>query len=188
MILDTYFPGWENASLHESSPSNDFLSRYSSAYSDSQFFEDAAPGTRVGGVRNENLEKMTFDDNTFDLFITQDVFEHVLNPQVAAKEILRVLKPGGAHIFTTPKHRTIEMSRTRVERVEGKIEDLFVPEFHGNPVGDGRSLVTWDYGRDFEELFTAWSGGTTVTYVTRDRSLGLEGEFLEVFVNRKPSR
>jgi hypothetical protein len=58
--------------------------------------------------------------------------------------------------------------------------------FHGNPVGDGRSLVTWDYGDDFEDLLTKWSGYPVKTYVTRDRNLGLDGEYLEVFVCRKP--
>ena len=51
------------------------------------------------GNRCENLEELTFDDNTFDLVITQDVLEHVLNPGKAFKEICRVLKPGGAHKF-----------------------------------------------------------------------------------------
>ena len=43
---------------------------------------------------------MTFENESFDLFITQDVFEHVMTPNKAFKEIERVLKPGGAHVFT----------------------------------------------------------------------------------------
>ena len=43
---------------------------------------------------------MTFQNESFDLFITQDVFEHVMEPNKAFKEIERVLKPGGAHVFT----------------------------------------------------------------------------------------
>lgn len=58
-------------------------------------------------------------------------------------------------------------------------------QYHGNPIGDGRSLVTWDYGDDFEACLWAWCRYPTVTYVTRDRSPGLDGEYLEVFVTRK---
>jgi hypothetical protein len=47
-------------------------------------------------------------------------------------------------------------------------------------------LVTWDYGQDAEALFTSWSNLITASYVVRDRRLGLDGLFLEVFVTRKP--
>ena len=56
-------------------------------------------------IRCENLENLTFSDNTFDIFITQDVFEHIFDPITASKEIMRVLKPGGSHVFTTTKHK-----------------------------------------------------------------------------------
>ena len=68
---------------------------------------------------------------------------------------------------------------------DGTIHYNHEPEYHGNPVGDGKSLVTWHYGNDFEELLSEWSGLTVTTYVTRDRSLGIDGKFLEVFVMRK---
>ncbi|MGQ0519368.1 class I SAM-dependent methyltransferase, partial [Bacillus sp. D-CC] len=51
-------------------------------------------------IRCENLEDMTFQNESFDLFITQDVFEHVMEPKKAFKEIERVLKPGGALLYT----------------------------------------------------------------------------------------
>lgn len=76
-ILDTFFQGWEKRDIHESSPSNDLISRYCNAYSCSQYFEGAEPGTLVNGVRSENLESLTFPDCSFDLVITQDVLEHV---------------------------------------------------------------------------------------------------------------
>jgi SAM-dependent methyltransferase len=143
-------------------------------------------GTQSNGIRSENLEELTFDNETFDLFVTQDVFEHIFNPDRAAREIMRVLKPGGAHVFTAPKHKGLVKSYPRATLSNGQVVNILEEVYHGNPVGDGRALVTWDYGDDFEILVSEWSGSPTITYVTRDRHLGIDGEYLEVFVTRKP--
>ena len=187
LTLDKYFPGWEQLELHESSPCNDFIRRYNTHYSSSYFFEDVPLGSEERGTRCENLERLTYPDNTFDLFVTQDVLEHVFNPDRAVAEIMRVVKPGGAHVFTAPKHKGLRLTAPRAALEQGEIRYLLDPQYHGNPIGDGRALVTWDYGDDFEAYLWAWCGYPTVTYVTRDRSLGLDGEYLEVFVTRKAS-
>jgi SAM-dependent methyltransferase len=135
------------------------------------------------GIRCENLEGLTFHDKTFDLFITQDVMEHVFHPAKALKEIYRTLKPGGAHIFTAPKHADLADSRCRARlSTAGQIEYLLPEEYHGNPIGDGRALVTWDYGSDFERLASEWVETSVMTYNTVDRLRGLDAEFNEVFV------
>jgi hypothetical protein len=88
-------------------------------------------------------------------------------------------------VFTTPKHKGLRLTAPRVALEQGEIRYLLDPQYHGNPIGDGRALVTWDYGDDFEAHLWAWCSYPTVTYVTRDRALGLDGEYLEVFVTRK---
>lgn len=187
-ILDQYIPGWENKKIHESSPSNTFISQWATHYSSSQYFEDVAEGTLHNGVRCENLEHLTFADETFEIFVTQDVMEHVFHPVKAISEIMRVLKPGGTHVFTAPKHKNLAQSYARAVIESGEVKHLLEPMYHGNPVGDGRALVTWDYGDDFEMLFLNSCDFSTTTYVTRDRALGLDGEYLEVFVTRKVSK
>ncbi|HUK89876.1 MAG TPA: class I SAM-dependent methyltransferase [Blastocatellia bacterium] len=184
-VLDSYLPGWEQLTIHESSPSNDFISRQCRSYSSSYYFQGVERGSIHNGARCEDLENLTFDDNTFDIVITQDVFEHIFNPALGAREIKRVLKPGGVHVFTAPKHKGIRKSYPRARLDDGKIVYLKEEMYHGNPIGDGKALVTWDYGDDFEFLLHQWSGMPTITYVTRDRNLGLDGEYLEVFVSAK---
>lgn len=184
-ILDRYIPNWEDKEIHESSPGNKFISQWASRYSSSQYFEEVAEGELHNGHRCENLEHLTFSDDSFDIFITQDVMEHVFHPIKAAQEIMRVLKPGGVHVFTAPKHKNISQGYVRAVIEKGEVNYLLEPMYHGNPVGDGRALVTWDYGDDFEAQIWNWCGYPTITYVTRDRSLGLDGEYLEVFVTHK---
>jgi SAM-dependent methyltransferase len=184
-VLDTLFPSWPKQQLHESSPSNGLLARFCTGYSSSQFLPGVPRGTAKGGLRSEDLEALTYADGTFDLFVTQDVMEHVFRPERAFCEILRVLKTGGAHVFTTPLHRTFPVSRQRARMDGDTVVHLDEPAYHGNPVGDGRALVTWDWGQDLEHRIFQWTGAFTMRILTRDRALGLDGEFLEVFVTRK---
>lgn len=135
------------------------------------------------GVQSENIEKLTFGDESLDFFVTQDVLEHVFEPDVALREIHRVLKPGGAHVFTTPKHDSIGSTRRRATvAATGEVTHLLPEEYHGNPVGDGKSLVTWDFGPDFEALASDWVGATVETYNAVDRNFGIDAAFNEVFV------
>src|SRR5690606_1681817 len=55
-----------------------------------------------GTLRHEDLTALSFDDASFDLAITQDVFEHVPDYRAAFREIRRVLAPGGDLVFTIP--------------------------------------------------------------------------------------
>lgn len=186
-VLDTFFSGWETKLIHESSPSNQFISQFCPNYTYSQFFADTSLGMEKNGVRCENLEDLKFTDNSFDIFITQDVFEHIFNPEMAARQIMRVLKPGGVHLFTAPKHKDKNKSYPRAKILDDKIQYLHEEQYHGNPVGNGQSLVTWDYGKDFEFILNRWTQCPVVTYATRDRSLGIDAEFNEVFVIKKTS-
>lgn len=48
------------------------------------------------------LEAMPYHDETFDLVVTTDVLEHVLDEKVVIREMLRVLAPGGILIVRSP--------------------------------------------------------------------------------------
>jgi len=187
-VLDGRFPGWEKLVVHESSPSNDFISRYAADYSSSQYFSDVTRGELSSdGVRSEDVENLTFADSSIDIFITQDVLEHVFHPERAICEIHRVLKPGGAHVFTAPKHKGLLDTRQRARmRPDGTVEHILAEEYHGNPIGDNKALVTYDYGYDFEQLMSTWSGVSVEAIHTVDRTRGLDAEFNEVYVIVKP--
>jgi SAM-dependent methyltransferase len=188
-VLNQFFPEWKDYKIHESSPagsSSTFIQKNCPEYIPTQLFQDIPLGASFQGVQCENLEKMTFDDNFFDLMITQDVFEHVMNPADAFREIERILKPGGAHVFTMPWYPNLEKTVQRARQLNnGKIEYLEEPFYHGNPVDSKGSLVTFDWGVDFVDFIYISSGMCTTIYPKKDRSMGLDGEFLEVFISRK---
>lgn len=186
LLLDRLFPRWISAKIHESSPSLPILAQRCRGYSYSHYLPGIPFGTNHKGVRSESIEELTFPPESLDIFITQDVLEHVFRPDVALREIHRVLKPGGAHIFTAPKHADLAVSRCRARLgADGNVEHLLPEEYHGNPVGDGKALVTWDYGSDFERLASMWTGATVATYNTVDHHHGIDAAFNEVFVITK---
>jgi len=176
--------------IHESSPchrSASFrLATECPAYVGSQFFEDHPGEPVVKGIRNENLERLSFADESIDLHVTQDVFEHVLDPDAAYREIGRTLRPGGMHMFTVPlvnKHRP---SVTRARLDADGISNLLPPEYHGNPVGDGRALVVTDWGYDIcDRIFRASGLFTHILHID-DMQHGIRAEYIEILITVKP--
>jgi SAM-dependent methyltransferase len=189
-VIDTYFPNWREAHIHESSPggrgASTRLANECSNYSTSQFFQGKAPGSMVDGIRCENLEELSFPDESFDLHITQDVLEHVFHPSRVFREIARTLKPGGMHIFTVPLVNKNSPSRLRARLENGEIVHIVEDIYHGNPIGDGRSLVTVDWGYDIcQKIFDACGLYTQIIYID-DVTRGIRAEYIEVLVSFKP--
>ena len=50
----------------------------------------------------ENAAKLSFDDASFDLVISQNVFHHIPDWESAVREVARVLRPGGVFIWFDP--------------------------------------------------------------------------------------
>ena len=80
-----------------------FLKRRTRSLTLSEFFEDVPVGQRSdSGIRCEDVQALTFADKSFDLCTSTEVFEHVASDAAAFSEVFRVLRPGGALIFTVP--------------------------------------------------------------------------------------
>lgn len=190
-VLGTVCPHWRRLRLHESSPvmrgASVRLSRECPGYVGTQFFPDVARGATRDGWRCEDLEAMTFADESVDLHVTQDVFEHIFHPDRAFREIARTLTPGGLHVFTTPLvNKCAPTERCAVLRPDGSIEHLRVPEYHGNPVSSGGALVTMRWGYDICEQIHRESGLFTTMHHLDLHEMGIHAEYIEVLVTRKP--
>jgi len=188
-VLNEKLPHWRSMAIHESSPGgavSNHLAKHAGKYSSSHYFPDVKPGSIHNGHRCENLEALSFADDSFDLLITQDVFEHLLHPERAFAEIARVLKPGGCHLFTIPWFG-YERSRKRVEIHDGELLHVHPAEYHGNPVDPNGSLVITDWGQDLASEINKHAGMSLRVITAKNRIRGIYGEGLNVFMSFKPN-
>jgi len=187
VVLEHAVPGWRGHRIHESSPggsSSDAIAAACPGYDASQLWPGRELGSTVDGVRCEDLSRLTLPDASLDVLITQDVLEHVLEPERAFAEVARVLRPGGAHVFTVPWYWW-RPTRVRARVVDDAVRHLEPPDFHANPIDPEGSLVATEWGADLREVIRAHGGLETSVHVIRDRRLGIDGDFRDVFVSRR---
>jgi len=110
---------------------------------------DIVPGKIIKGIRHEDVENLSFADECFDIVVSTDVLEHVVDPNQALKEVFRVLRPGGMLFLSVPFHLDKEKSEQRAELTNGRLVQIKPSIYHGNPVSDDGSLVITDFGWDF---------------------------------------
>jgi len=192
-VIAECFPNYKELTIHESSPVNRGTSKKlrqeCSDYSTSHYFEQVPSGQEDPhtGFRCESLEALTFEDDSFDLLVTQDVMEHVFNPDRAFREICRVLKPGGAHIFNVPlinKHKKSEVWASQNE--QGETIFLKPAEYHGNDIDESGALVTMHWGYDIVSYISEVSGMSSTILTIDDLSQGIKAELIDVVISWCP--
>lgn len=139
----------------------------------SDFVPDVALGVPLpGGGTCQDLEDLTYDDETFDIVVTEDVLEHVRHPDTAFAEIRRVLRPGGLHVFTVP----FALDRPTLTRVDTSGDEdvhLLEPEWHGDSIR-GRILAYRTFGYDLFASLEALGFVTTLRQASfADRRQGI---------------
>jgi len=162
-----------------------YLRRKARSVATSEYFADVAPGTQHNGVRCEDVQQLTYASASFDLVTHTEVLEHVPDDARAMAELLRVLRPGGAMIFTVPMHEgehTVERAR---RRGDGTIEYLLEPVYHLDLLRPDGILAFRDYGLDILERLRA-AGFVDAKILAPSRRLDWLGG-LRVIAARKPS-
>lgn len=132
-------------------------------YETSSYWAEVAPGDTREGVRCEDLMALTYPSASLDLVITSDVFEHVRRPYLGFAEVHRVLKPGGAHVFSVPV--VWPMRRETIVRVDtAGNEDVLLMEAVHHRV----HLVYHDFGEDLLDRLREIGFDTTVVRFEAD--------------------
>jgi len=138
--------------------------------------KDGAPN---GGVRSEDLTRLTYADGCFDLVLTSETLEHVPDLDVALAEIHRVLAPGGRHVFTVPLLPGIPETFARsIVLPDGSIQDRSPRISH--PGGDWGYPVFTEFGADLPALLERAGFETDVFF-----GPAREDDLAQVFVCRK---
>ena len=104
------------------------------------------------GVQCQDLMHLTYEDDSFDLVLSSDIFEHVRKPFAGFQEVNRVLKPGGFHIFSIPFDYPMPVETVYRVDTSGPEDEFILPKrYHSAPMG-GKSLVYTDLGEDMVEI------------------------------------
>ncbi|MEJ2697366.1 MAG: class I SAM-dependent methyltransferase [Candidatus Sulfobium sp.] len=117
-------------------------------------------GDVIDGCPHQDLLSTSFLDNQFDIVLTADVLEHIPEPYLAHREIYRILKPGGVHIFTVPSNMNNPLDDQRAALANGELIRLKPPEWHGKEVDS--NLVYTVFG--LEMICHLWSLGFFVRF------------------------
>jgi SAM-dependent methyltransferase len=115
----------------------------------SEFLRD---GTACGhfntaGLRHEDVTRLTFPSDYFDVVLSFDVLEHVPDYSAALREMARVLRPGGTLLASFPFDTS--KARTEVRATvgsDGAVTHLLPPEYHGDPVDNAGCLCFQVFG------------------------------------------
>ncbi|NNE74652.1 MAG: class I SAM-dependent methyltransferase [Acidimicrobiales bacterium] len=93
----------------------------------------------------QDLQALGFAPASFDWIFSSHVMEHVPDPDRAFAEAHRVLRPGGALVFSVPMVPSGD-TVVRGEVSDGAVVHHLDPKYHRSP--QGRSLVFNDFGED----------------------------------------
>lgn len=105
-------------------------------YTASEFIDPSLPsGSDVNGVLHVDMQKTHFADASLDFVLSSDVVEHIPFYLDAMRETWRILRFGGAHIFTAPfYHHRFTVERRSTMHGDGSIEHRLKPWYHGDPL------------------------------------------------------
>jgi len=140
-IIKEHTKGDYNKSVYELSSYGStlvFLISHFSKVVASEYFPDRNFGELVDGILNQDVQKLTFNDNSFDIITSNQVFEHVPDDIKGFSECFRVLSNGGAYIFTVPLYdikKTIKIASI----INNEIVFEGTPEYHDSRLGGAKS-------------------------------------------------
>lgn len=116
--------------------------------------------------------------------MTRDVFEPIPDPYKAFKELYRILKLGGVHIFTVSFYQTDYFDEKRAEIIDGEVIYHMEPIYHLDPLNSSGILVYNIFSLEML-LKLAQLGFRTTMHKLYDIRYGILGNNGLVFESKK---
>lgn len=105
--------------------------------------ENLVSGAYYDGVRYENPGGCTYENNEFDVVISNEVLAHVPDYKAAFLEAYRVLKRGGKFIFSMPFNANSTKTEIRAIVKGDATEHICEPWYRPNPVDGYPPLLVY---------------------------------------------
>lgn len=109
-------------------------------------FDKVSGSVNEHGVRHEDMTALSFETDSLDYILSFDCLEHFPSFEDAFKECSRVLRPGGKMMWSVPFVKTNSKNTIRAKIVDGVVEHLLPPEYHGDPVNTAGCLCFTHFG------------------------------------------
>ncbi|WP_411875876.1 methyltransferase domain-containing protein [Vulcanococcus limneticus] len=140
--------------------------------------------TNPGGITHQDACHTSFADASFDIIVSNDVFEHIPEPDVGFRESHRILKSHGTLIATFPWNPALPhcRSRAKLKPDSGAIEHLEKPLYHGNPLSSKGSLVFTDFSSRVLHTIQEAGFSDVRVYWYRSEVFGHLGGYQSVFM------
>lgn len=124
-----------------------YLKAHARSLTTSEYFDGVPSGRFQDGIRCEDVQALSFEDCSFDLCTSTEVFEHVADDLAAFRETRRVLRPGGVLVFTVPltgQSSTVE----RTSIIDGFRVNTMPAEYHSDRFRGPNVFCYRNYGDD----------------------------------------
>ncbi len=111
-------------------------------------------------VVTDSVEETSLEPASFDVIVSTEVIEHLVEPAAMVRQILRLLRPGGIFVVTAPSLHVQFLSRnplTYFVSLASVVSDRVLPPFHNlyEPLTDlplVHHAFSW---RSFRQMFRA---------------------------------
>jgi SAM-dependent methyltransferase len=144
-----------------------YLRRAFSRLTVSELFDDVPTGAYKAGVQCQDVQRLTYASQSFDLVTSTEVFEHVPDDAAAFREVRRVLRAGGWLVFTVPLDPAAPTVERAVVRDGAVVHLVATPEYHGDRLrGRGQVLAYRTYGLDVTDRLQAAGFDASIVPVT----------------------
>lgn len=136
-------------------------------------------------IRHEDITCLSFKSETFDMYISNDVFEHVSDYIKAFQEAYRILRKNGIFILHIPFY-FLDKTTPRAEFDErGELVFLKDAIYHGNPISEKGSLVFTDFGWDLFDIARTVGFHDVYMYLKNDLEKGYLQQTSFAFILKK---